>query len=207
VGQTARAVNWIASRSSSAAPGRSTEDVYRWNSGFDATAFLARLAELMKASGCGGPVSPAGFDEGGAWQHFDGSDELRFPIFQKGFTPQTYSQFVITFHPPTRREADRKVSPCCPTSWVRRISSSTSAIADNWSSSPPRISRRGCGGAAAVDAQQSSARRRLQRFRADSGETGQCAGKYPHRFGRWFAPVVEGLGVSWFAKRPAASWT
>jgi len=98
----------IASRSSSAAPGQIAEDVYRWNSGFDATAFLARLAELMKASGLPGACIPSGFDEGGAWQHFDGSDRVALPHLPEGLYAATYSQFGITFSPADAQRGGQK---------------------------------------------------------------------------------------------------
>jgi hypothetical protein len=99
-GQTTRAVNWDRFAQFINSPGQIAEDVYHWSSGFDATTFLARLAELMKAGGLPGGLYPQPNSTKAALGNASlGSTELRFPIFQKGFTQQTYSQFGITFSP------------------------------------------------------------------------------------------------------------
>jgi hypothetical protein len=97
-GQTTRAVNWDRFTQFFNNPGQIAEDVYHWSSGFDAPTFLARLAELMKAAGLPGGLYPQPNSTKAALGNTSpGLTELRFPIFQKGFTEQTYSQFGITF--------------------------------------------------------------------------------------------------------------
>ncbi|MDB6103052.1 MAG: hypothetical protein JWO52_3051 [Gammaproteobacteria bacterium] len=99
-GQTTRAVNWDRFTQFINSPGQIAEDVYHWSSGFDATTFLTRLAQLMKARGQPGGLYPQPHSTRAALGNpSPGLSELRFPIFQKGFTPQTYSQFGITFSP------------------------------------------------------------------------------------------------------------
>jgi len=98
-GQTTRAVNWDRFEQFLDSPGQIAEDVYHWSSGFDATTFLARLADLMKAGGLPGGLYPQPNSTKAALGNTSLGTELRFPIFQKGFTPQTYSQFGITFSP------------------------------------------------------------------------------------------------------------
>lgn len=98
--QSTRAVNWDRFAQFISSPGQIAEDVYHWNSGFDATTFLKRLAELMKAGGLPGGLYPQPNSTKAALGNTSlGLTELRFPIFQKGFTPETYSQFGITFSP------------------------------------------------------------------------------------------------------------
>ena len=99
-GQTTRAVNWDRLAQFINSPGQIADDVYQWSSSFDATAFLKRLAELMKAGGMPGGLYPQPNSTKSVLRNTSlGLTELRFPIFQKGFTPETYSQFGITFSP------------------------------------------------------------------------------------------------------------
>jgi hypothetical protein len=99
-GQTTRAVNWDRFAQFFNSPGQIVDDVYHWNSGFDATTFLKRLAALMKAGGLPGGLYPQPNSTKTALGNTSlGQTELRFPILQKGFTQQTYSQFGITFSP------------------------------------------------------------------------------------------------------------
>ena len=99
-GQSTRAVNWGRLTQFINSPGLIAEDLYHWSSGFDADAFLGRLAALMKAGGLPGGLYPQPASTRTALGNSSaGSTELRFPIFQKGFTPATYSQFGITFSP------------------------------------------------------------------------------------------------------------
>ena len=99
-GQTTRAVNWDRLAQFVSSPGQIAEDVYHWSSGLDATTFLTRLAQLMKAGGLPGGLYPQPNSTKAALGNTSaGLTELRFPIFQKGFTPQTYSQFGVTFSP------------------------------------------------------------------------------------------------------------
>jgi hypothetical protein len=100
VGQTSRTVNWDRSTQFINSPGKIADDVYQWTSAFDATTFLQRLAEMMKAGGLPGGLYPQPNSTKAALGNTSaGLNELRFPIFQNGFTPATYSQFGITFSP------------------------------------------------------------------------------------------------------------
>jgi len=108
-GQTTRTVNWERFTQFINSPGQIAEDVYHWNSGFDATTFLTRLAELMKAGGLPGGLYPQANSTKVALGNTSvGLTELRFPIMQKGFTPETYSQFGITFSPADAQGSDGK---------------------------------------------------------------------------------------------------
>ena len=99
-GQTTRIVNWDRLTQFINAPGQIADDVYQWSSAFDANTFLQRLAALMKASGLPGGMYPQPNSTKAALGNLSpGLSELRFPILQKGFTPDTYSQFGITFSP------------------------------------------------------------------------------------------------------------
>ena len=97
-GQTTRTVNWDRFTQFINTPGQIADDVYQWTSAFDANTFLQRLAALMKASGLPGGMYPQPNSTRAALGNISASlSELRFPILQKGFTPDTYSQFGITF--------------------------------------------------------------------------------------------------------------
>ena len=108
-GQSTRTVNWERFTQFINSPGQIAEDVYHWNSGFDATTFLSRLAELMKTGGLPGGLYPQANSTKAALGNTSiGLTELRFPILQKGFTPETYSQFGITFSPADAQGSDGK---------------------------------------------------------------------------------------------------
>lgn len=131
-GQTTRTVNWERFTQFINSPGQIADDVYQWSSAFDATTFLQRLADLMTASGLPGGMYPQPDSTKAVLGNTStGLSELRFPLFQKGFTQATYSQFGITFSPPTHREGKPKALPFCPTSWGQRIFSSMSVTADS----------------------------------------------------------------------------
>jgi hypothetical protein len=108
-GQTTRTVNWERFTQFINSPGQIAEDVYQWNSGFDAPTFLGRLANLMKAGGLPGGLYPQANSTKVALGNTSvGLTELRFPIMQRGFTPETYSQFGITFSPADAQGSDGK---------------------------------------------------------------------------------------------------
>jgi hypothetical protein len=99
-GQPTRTVNWDRFAQIINSPGQIAEDVYHWSSGFDAPRFLERLVELMNAAGLPGGFYPQPDSTRAALGNTSsGLNELRLPIFQNGLTPQTYSQFGITFSP------------------------------------------------------------------------------------------------------------
>jgi hypothetical protein len=98
--QPIRAIHWDRLTQFFNGPGQIAEAVYHWNSGFDADTFLARLAGVMKAATLPGGLYPQpNSTKTVLGNTTPGLTELRFPIFQKGFTPATYAQFGITFSP------------------------------------------------------------------------------------------------------------
>ena len=95
-----RTINWDRLTHVFNAPGQIAEAAYHWSSGFDANTFLARLAGVMKAATLPGGLYPQpNSTKVVLGNTTPGLTELRFPIFQKGFTPETYAQFGVTFSP------------------------------------------------------------------------------------------------------------
>jgi len=98
--QSTRTINWDRLTQVFNGPDQIAEAAYHWNSGFDADTFLARLAGVMKAATLPGGLYPQPDSTRVVLGNTTpGLTELRFPIFQKGFTPETYAQFGITFSP------------------------------------------------------------------------------------------------------------
>ena len=95
-----RLVNWDRFGTFLTQPGQIAKDVYKWDSDFDTNKFLARLERVMRAVALPGGLYPQA-DTTKTLLGNTAADlqELRLPIFQKGFTPETYSQFGITFSP------------------------------------------------------------------------------------------------------------
>lgn len=99
-GQPTRLINWPRLGQLFTEPQKIASDVYRWDSDFDTAQFLTRLEGLMRAA-----VLPGGlYPQAETTRTLLGNtatdlQELRFPILQKGFTPETYSQFGITVSP------------------------------------------------------------------------------------------------------------
>ncbi len=108
-GQSMRLINWERFGQFVTEPQRIANDVYRWDSDFDADEFLARLEKLMRAA-----VLPGGlYPQADTTRTLLGNtspdiQELRFPILQQGFTPETYSQFGITLSPAEAQGAKKK---------------------------------------------------------------------------------------------------
>ena len=98
--QPMRLVNWDRFGTFLTQPGQIAKDVYKWDSDFDTNKFLARLERVMRAVALPGGLYPQA-DTTKTLLGNTAADlqELRLPIFQKGFTPETYSQFGITFSP------------------------------------------------------------------------------------------------------------
>lgn len=95
-----RLINWDRFGQFLTEPQQIANDVYHWNSDFDSDKFLTRLERLMRAAVLPGGLYPQA-DTTRAVLGNTSTDlqELRVPIFQKGFIPDTYSQFGITFSP------------------------------------------------------------------------------------------------------------
>ena len=108
-GQPARLVNWSRLGQVFTDPKKIANDVYKWDSDFDTTQFLARLEGLMRAA-----VLPGGlYPQAESTRTLLGNtatdlQEMRFPILQKGFTPDTYSQFGITVSPAEAQGGKKK---------------------------------------------------------------------------------------------------
>ncbi|CAH1656428.1 MULTISPECIES: DUF6603 domain-containing protein [unclassified Chelatococcus] len=99
-GQPMRRINWRRLSALLTAPGEIARDVYRFDTNLDIDLLLARLEKLMRASGMpGGRYPQAAATKAALGNAGAGLPELRFPFFQKGFTPETYSQFGITISP------------------------------------------------------------------------------------------------------------
>ncbi|SOD22621.1 DUF6603 domain-containing protein [Nitrosomonas ureae] len=108
-GQTTRLINWNRFGQFLNEPGRIFNDVYRWDSDFDITTFLARLEGLMGAVSLPGGLYPQSETARAALGNaLSDLPELRLPIFQKGLTPETYSQFGITFSPAEAKAGKKK---------------------------------------------------------------------------------------------------
>jgi hypothetical protein len=108
-GQPIRLVNWQNLEKFLNKPGQIANDVYQWDTDFNTDKFLFRLEGLMRAA-----ILP-----GGLYFQPDstrtllgntslGLSELRLPLLQKGLTPETYSQFGITFTPAEAQGVKRK---------------------------------------------------------------------------------------------------
>lgn len=107
--QPQRLVNWDRIGQIFTEPKRIANDVYRWETDFDTEKFLVRLEKMMRAASLPGGLYPQS-DAARAALGNATTDlrELRFPLFQKGFTPETYSQFGITFSPAEAQGAKKK---------------------------------------------------------------------------------------------------
>lgn len=99
-GQPARLINWDRFGKFITEPASIANDVYHWGTDFDVTTFLGRLEEVMRAAGLrGGLYGQADTTRAALGIARTDLTELRFPVLQKGLTPETYSQFGITFSP------------------------------------------------------------------------------------------------------------
>jgi uncharacterized protein DUF6603 len=99
-GQPARLINWNRFSQFLTQPGQIVDDVFHWNTSFDLATFLARLEALMRSSALPGGLYPQSAAAQTAIGNLSANlPELRVPIFQAGLTPETYSQFGITFSP------------------------------------------------------------------------------------------------------------
>jgi Family of unknown function (DUF6603) len=99
-GQPMRLINWDRFPRILSDPMRIANDTYRWETDFDFDTFLVRLDRMMRATALPGGIYPQSEAAHTALGNTSANlRELRFPIFQKGFTAETYSQFGITFSP------------------------------------------------------------------------------------------------------------
>jgi hypothetical protein len=98
--QSTRLINWDRFGQFLSEPQRIADDVYQWSTNVDTGKLLARLETFMRAAVLPGGIYP----QSETMRNVLGNaapalPELRFPIFQKGLTPETYTQFGITFSP------------------------------------------------------------------------------------------------------------
>jgi len=108
-GQPARLINWDRFGKIVSDPASIANDVYHWDTDFDVTKFLGRLEEIMRAAGVrGGLYGQADTTRAALGITRTDLTELRFPILQKGLTPETYSQFGITFSPAEAQGGKKK---------------------------------------------------------------------------------------------------
>ena len=90
-------------------PKQIANDVYKWETDFDITTFLARMESVMRASSLPGGLYPQpAAIQTGLGNTSSALPELRFPIFQTGIAPGTYAQFGITFSPVEANDAQKK---------------------------------------------------------------------------------------------------
>jgi len=108
-GQPMRLVNWDRFGKLLTAPGDIFDAAYQWKTDFAVDTFLARLDGLMRAATLPGGIYPQA-DSTRAILGNTSTDlqELRLPLLQKGVTPQTYTQFGITFSPAEAQGGQKK---------------------------------------------------------------------------------------------------
>ena len=108
-GQSMRRINWERFGQFLTEPQRIADDVYGWNTNFDTGKFLTRLERLLRALTLPGGLYPqADTTRSLLGNTSTNLQELRFPIFQRGLTPETYSQFGITFSPAEAQGGKKK---------------------------------------------------------------------------------------------------
>ncbi|MBK6798843.1 MAG: hypothetical protein IPG76_19165 [Acidobacteria bacterium] len=108
-GEAMRQVNWDRLGKTFTDPASIAKDVYKWDTDFDTDKFLSRLERLMKSSGMPGGLYPQASTTKTILGNSSSTlKELRFPLFQKGFTAETYSQFGITFSPAEAQGGKKK---------------------------------------------------------------------------------------------------
>jgi len=108
-GQPVRLINWDRFPLVFTDPHRIANDVYHWDTEFDFEKFLVRLDQVMRSTALPGGIYPQSDATRTALANTSSNlRELRFPIFQKGFTAETYSQFGITFSAAEARDGKKK---------------------------------------------------------------------------------------------------
>ncbi len=99
-GMSTRLINWERFGQFLTAPSQIADDVYQWNSNFDTEKFFTRLEHVMRAAALPGGLYPqTATTQAALGNPATNLLELRVPIFQKGFTPESYGQFGLTFSP------------------------------------------------------------------------------------------------------------
>ena len=98
-GQPLRQIHWPRFGQLLKDPGRVFKDVYGWDAAFDFTKLVARLTAMMHGLNLPGGVYPPSNTVRAALGSDPAALELRLPLLQNGFTPDTYKQFGITVSP------------------------------------------------------------------------------------------------------------
>ena len=108
-GQPMRLINWDRFPQVFTDPARIANDTYHWDTDFDFDKFLVRLDQMMRSVALPGGIYPQSDVARTALGNTSSNlRELRFPIFQKGFTAETYSQFGITFSAAEAHDGKKK---------------------------------------------------------------------------------------------------
>ena len=108
-GQPMRLINWDRFPKVFTDPMKIANDTYHWESDFDFDKFLVRLDRMMRSTALPGGIYPQSDAARTALGNTSANlREMRFPILQKGFTAETYSQFGITFSPAEARNGQKK---------------------------------------------------------------------------------------------------
>jgi len=108
-GQPMRLINWDRFPQVFTDPARIGNDTYHWDTDFDFDKFLVRLDQMMRSVALPGGIYPQSDVARTALGNTSSNlRELRFPIFQKGFTAETYSQFGITFSAAEAHDGKKK---------------------------------------------------------------------------------------------------
>lgn len=106
-GKSTRLIHWNRFSQFLKEPGHIFNDVYGWDTAFDFAKALGRLEGVMRAAGLPGGFYPQSAAAQAALGSSAALPELRLPLLQKGFTPETYSQFGITFSPVQARNGQK----------------------------------------------------------------------------------------------------
>jgi len=107
--QSMRLINWERIGWLFNGPSQLFNTTYQWDSNFNSEKFLSRLEGLMRAASLPGGLYPQSETTRLMLGNAAGNQkELRFPFFQKGFTPETYAQFGITFSPADAQGSKKK---------------------------------------------------------------------------------------------------
>src|SRR5581483_7876603 len=108
-GQSSRRLNWERFSQFIERPSQIMNDVYRWDTDFDIQKFLARLERLMRTEVMAGGLYPQSSTVQSVLGNASaGLPELRYPLFHKGVTRETYAQFGITLTPVEARGGQKK---------------------------------------------------------------------------------------------------
>lgn len=106
--QPIHAVNWERIGMVFTEPGRLADDVYAWNSAVDTDLLFQRMLIVMRVAALPGGIYPQSDASMAATGNAAQGQELRFPVLQTGFTPQTYGQLGVTFAPADAKAGKKK---------------------------------------------------------------------------------------------------